>query len=58
MFTRAILVLQCFATAALAATYDQADSYSGEGFISGFFYDAIPDPTHGRVYVPLTSSRG
>ncbi|KAI0736051.1 laminarinase [Earliella scabrosa] len=49
MFTRAILVLQCFATAALAVTYGQADSYSGEGFISGFFYDAIPDPTHGRV---------
>ncbi|RDX45720.1 laminarinase [Lentinus brumalis] len=50
MFKSCMLIaLAAVAAPALAATYSQADSFSGQGFLSGFTHQAIPDPTHGRV---------
>ncbi|TFK94501.1 glycoside hydrolase family 16 protein [Polyporus arcularius HHB13444] len=58
MFTsRMLIALTAVAAPALAATYSQADSFSGHGFLSGFTHEANPDPTHGRVnYVDQTTS--
>ena len=39
----------CCITLSLGATYSQIDSMSGSGFIDAFSYQAIADPTHGRV---------
>ncbi|KAI0638992.1 2 beta-glucan [Trametes polyzona] len=36
-------------SSALGATYKMKDSFVGQGFLSGFSHQAIPDPTHGRV---------
>ncbi len=47
---RAIFTLS-YAALALAAAYSQTDNISGSGFLSAFNYEAIADPTHGRVYV-------
>ncbi|GAV99788.1 glycoside hydrolase family 16 protein [Lentinula edodes] len=33
----------------LGASYTQSDSHTGIGFLKSFSYQAIPDPTHGRV---------
>ncbi|KAF8650900.1 hypothetical protein AX16_005047 [Volvariella volvacea WC 439] len=44
------LVLASYAiSGALGATYRQSDNISGSGFYSAFSYEAISDPTHGRV---------
>jgi hypothetical protein len=45
---RAIFSLSYIALA-FGATYSQTDSHSGSGFLSAFSYEAIADPTHGRV---------
>ncbi|KAK7462312.1 hypothetical protein VKT23_007913 [Stygiomarasmius scandens] len=34
---------------ALANTYSQSESISGSGFYNSFSFQAISDPTHGRV---------
>ncbi|KAF5356762.1 hypothetical protein D9756_006725 [Leucocoprinus leucothites] len=39
----------CYIVFALGATYRQTDSHSGSGFLNAFSYEAIADPTHGRV---------
>ncbi|KAH9938888.1 laminarinase [Epithele typhae] len=49
MFARVNLVLAALATHALAATYSQSDSHQGTGFYNSFSFQAISDPTHGRV---------
>ncbi|RDB27908.1 putative glycosidase C21B10.07 [Hypsizygus marmoreus] len=38
-----------FFSRALGATYAQTDSHQGSGFLKSFSYQAISDPTHGRV---------
>ncbi|KAG6380032.1 glycoside hydrolase family 16 protein [Boletus reticuloceps] len=44
------LVLPFFARSVLAgATYSLSDSIVGEGFYNAFNFEAIPDPTNGRV---------
>ncbi|KAF8128986.1 glycoside hydrolase family 16 protein [Boletus edulis] len=44
------LVLPFFARSVLAgATYSLSDSIVGEGFYNAFTFEAIPDPTNGRV---------
>ena len=44
------LVLAALAGTAFAgATYSLSDSIVGEGFYSAFNFEAIPDPTDGRV---------
>ncbi|KXN87772.1 putative glycosidase C21B10.07 [Leucoagaricus sp. SymC.cos] len=54
---RAISSLSYFALA-LGATYSQTASHSGSGFLSAFSYEAIADPTHGRVnYVNAQTAR-
>lgn len=37
----------------LGVHYSLTDSFVGSGFLEGFVNDAIPDPTSGRVYVPV-----
>jgi len=44
----AILGFCCIALS-LGATYSQTDNTSGSGFNDAFSYQAIADPTHGRV---------
>jgi len=39
----------CCIALSLGATYSQTDSMSGSGFTDAFSYQAIADPTHGRV---------
>lgn len=34
---------------ALAGPYQLTDSYAGQGFLDGFYFEAISDPTRGRV---------
>lgn len=46
----ALLALACVSPA-LGGTYSRTDSVSGSGFLDAFSYEAIPDPTHGRVFV-------
>ncbi|EIM80631.1 endo-beta-glucanase [Stereum hirsutum FP-91666 SS1] len=42
----------------LAATYHNADTFQGNSFFSGFSFQAISDPTHGRVnYVSESTAR-
>lgn len=38
------------ATSALAATYTVVDTYTSDNFLEMFDFEAIPDPTAGRVY--------
>ncbi|TFK73373.1 laminarinase [Pluteus cervinus] len=48
MFSKGFL-LACFAAQVFGASYRQTDSHSGSSFLSAFSYEAIADPTHGRV---------
>lgn len=41
--------LVSLASLALASSYSQKESYSGSTFLNGFNYQAIADPTNGRV---------
>ena len=41
--------LATFLPSALAATYPLTDTFIGNQFLSGFQWQAIGDPTHGRV---------
>jgi hypothetical protein len=44
------LTLALFTGSALAgATYVLRENIVGEGFYDSFSFEAIPDPTHGRV---------
>ena len=43
----ALLIL--FSGSVLAASYTLQDSHVGSGFLNAFSFQAIPDPTHGRV---------
>ncbi|KAF7763643.1 CAZyme family GH16 [Agaricus bisporus var. burnettii] len=53
----ALLALACVGPA-LGGTYSRTDSVSGSGFLDAFSYEAIPDPTHGRVnYVDAGTAR-
>lgn len=45
------LYVVSFATLALGAAYSRTDNIVGAGFNSAFNYQAVGDPTHGRVYV-------
>jgi len=46
------LTLASLTGSALAgATYMLSENIVGEGFYSSFNFEAIADPTHGRVYV-------
>ncbi|TRM66550.1 glycoside hydrolase family 16 protein [Schizophyllum amplum] len=45
----ALSALVTAATPALAATYLMSESFIGEGFYDNFDFQAIADPTHGRV---------
>ncbi|OJT14334.1 hypothetical protein TRAPUB_9125 [Trametes pubescens] len=47
--TAALFAVSTLVSSALAATYPLKDSFVGQGFLSGFSHQAIPDPTHGRV---------
>jgi hypothetical protein len=38
---------------AFAATYYMSDNIQGNGFYNAFEWQAISDPTHGRVYACL-----
>ncbi|KAG7094982.1 hypothetical protein E1B28_005779 [Marasmius oreades] len=43
---------------ALGASYGQQENIAGSGFLSAFSYEAIADPTHGRVnYVDAGTAR-
>ncbi|PFH49583.1 glycoside hydrolase family 16 protein [Amanita thiersii Skay4041] len=53
VFLHLLLVTQVV----FAVSYSQTDSHTGSGFLSSFSYEAIPDPTHGRVnYVDATKA--
>ena len=39
---------------ALAASYNLVDNWTGGAFLSDFTWEAIADPTHGRVSVNFT----
>ncbi|KIY67870.1 glycoside hydrolase family 16 protein [Cylindrobasidium torrendii FP15055 ss-10] len=46
-----------FSSQAHAATYAITDNYVGQSLLDAFIYDAIPDPTNGRVvYVDQTTA--
>ncbi|EIN04087.1 glycoside hydrolase family 16 protein [Punctularia strigosozonata HHB-11173 SS5] len=48
----------CAARPALAATYSRTSNVAGNGFYDFFSFQAIPDPTNGRVnYVDETTAR-
>ncbi|KAJ7275634.1 laminarinase [Mycena rebaudengoi] len=51
MFSLASSAVSVLALTHLAAgaTYRQTDNISGSGFLSSFSFEAIPDPTNGRV---------
>ncbi|KNZ74687.1 putative glycosidase C21B10.07 [Termitomyces sp. J132] len=46
---RFVAAALCFAETVLCATYSLSDSIVGSGFLSNFNFEAIADPTHGRV---------
>lgn len=43
------LAIFSLALPSLAATYSLSEKLVGQDFVDGFFFEAIPDPTHGRV---------
>ncbi|KAF9446477.1 glycoside hydrolase family 16 protein [Macrolepiota fuliginosa MF-IS2] len=43
------ILLFSYVALALGASYSQTDNISGSGFLNAFTYEAIADPTHGRV---------
>ena len=45
--------LVSLAGSVLGDTYSLSDSHQGIGFNIAFSYQAITDPTNGRVYVPF-----
>ncbi|KAF8876314.1 2 beta-glucan [Infundibulicybe gibba] len=52
------LILLSIAAPLLAATYSQSDNIVGAGFLSAFNFEAIADPTHGRVnYVDANTAK-
>lgn len=46
-------LLAIISDAVLAATYSRTSSLTGNGFLDAFTWQAIADPTHGRVYVTI-----
>jgi len=57
VLARAFFVIQT-ALLVLGTTYNLQDSITGTGFNSAFSYEAIPDPTHGRVnYVDASTAK-
>ncbi|KAG6888284.1 hypothetical protein C0995_009398 [Termitomyces sp. Mi166 len=48
-FAITIMVTILVASSALSVMYTQTDSHQGSGFLKSFSFQAIPDPTHGRV---------
>ncbi|KAJ7598964.1 glycoside hydrolase family 16 protein [Mycena floridula] len=52
------ITILSFALLARSATYSRTANIVGAGFNDAFFYDAIPDPTSGRVnYVDAVTAR-
>ncbi|KAJ7175187.1 laminarinase [Mycena crocata] len=49
MFSSYALAILTLARVAVGVTYRQTDNISGAGFLSAFSFQAIPDPTNGRV---------
>ena len=45
----ASLVATALTPNAYAATYNLEDSWISNAFLNTFVFEAIPDPTHGRV---------
>lgn len=43
------LILLASAARVWAAVYDQSDSHQGDGFYKSFNFQAITDPSNGRV---------
>jgi len=60
MFSRTYYLINSvlfIAPLVLGASYTQSDSLTGTGFLESFSYQAIPDPTNGRVnYVDATTA--
>lgn len=51
------LAILCFARHGLGATYSVSQSIVGSDFFSSFNWEAIPDPTNGRVnYVDMPTA--
>lgn len=48
-FTTLVMILVALACQALAATYSISDEIVGSGFYNSFSFQAITDPTNGRV---------
>jgi hypothetical protein len=46
-----LLTLSSGITAVLGATYSRSENIVGTGFYNSFNFEAIADPTHGRVSV-------
>jgi hypothetical protein len=46
---KALSIIVLLAGSVLAASYTQADAHIGSGFLDAFSFEAIDDPTHGRV---------
>ncbi|KAJ7464350.1 endo-beta-glucanase [Mycena latifolia] len=44
-----LLVVSATLSSALGATYSRTENIVGTGFYNAFNFEAIPDPTHGRV---------
>ena len=52
MFSAVSFTVLCsLVSVALAATYSQTANHVGTDFLNSFTWQAISDPTHGRVYV-------
>jgi hypothetical protein len=49
MFSYFVLAVLTSARLAAGVTYSQTDNISGAGFLSAFSFQAIADPTNGRV---------
>lgn len=44
-----VVICLCSLPYTRAFSYHLAEDYVGKGFLRGFEFEAIPDPTHGRV---------
>jgi hypothetical protein len=49
MFPSSVVALLTLAGLVAGITYRQTDNIVGSGFLSAFSFQAIADPTHGRV---------
>jgi hypothetical protein len=45
----AFIIFACTIEKTLGATYERTNQLAGQSFLDAFDFEAIPDPTNGRV---------